>query len=74
MKAYNSESYFVIVYNNGNDIYECLENTWYICGYINNKVKLINEDKSSIIEKISKWKIMKKPFQKNQNKIIKLYI
>lgn len=52
----------VLVFNFGNEPYEPMENTWYVCGTWKTKAKLIHRDKKTMIDKIAKWKVVEKPF------------
>lgn len=54
----------VLVFNFGNELYEDLENTWYVCGKWNRKLKLIHKDETTYIKKIATWKVVLKPFTK----------
>ena len=49
----------IIKFDDGNDNYKNISNTWYICGTWKGKVRLINEDKKTYINCISAWKIIK---------------
>jgi hypothetical protein len=52
-------NYFSIyVFDDGNQIYEQYENIWSIIGHGAGKVKLLNIDKITIIESISRWKLL----------------
>tara|TARA_Y100000992_G_C21044828_1_gene386700 strand:- start:249 stop:449 length:201 start_codon:yes stop_codon:yes gene_type:complete len=52
-------NYFSIyVFDDGNQIYEAYENIWSIIGHGRGKVKLLNIDKITIIESISRWKLI----------------
>ena len=52
----------VIVFDDGNKHYDELENTWFLCGVWEGKVKLIHKNKETIIDSISKWKVVEKLF------------
>ena len=46
----------VTVFDDGNTEYKKLINTWFVIGTWRGKVKLINIDKTTIINSISEWK------------------
>ena len=51
--------YFSIyVFDDGNQRYEAYKNIWSIIGHGRGKVKLLNIDKITIIESISRWKLL----------------
>lgn len=52
----------VIVFDPQHKHYESLENTWYLCGTKPGKVRLIHRDKETIVDSISKWKVIEKLF------------
>ena len=52
----------VIVFEPQHQQYESLENTWYVCGTKPGKVRLIHKDKETVVDSISKWKVIEKLF------------
>ena len=46
----------VTVFDDGNKEYKNFINTWFVIGTWRGKVKLINIDKTTIINSISEWK------------------
>jgi len=58
-EANYSEPHTIIVFDDGNTHYKNVENIWYICGNWKGKVRLINKDRKTIIQSISKWKVLK---------------
>ena len=54
--------YMIIVFDDKNKMCEELENTWFLCGARKGKVRMIHKDRTTIIESISKWKVIEKLF------------
>lgn len=54
--------YAIIVFDDANKKCEELENTWFLCGVRKGKVRMIHKDRTTIIESISKWKVIEKLF------------
>lgn len=50
--------YAIFVFDDGNQRYEAYENVWSIIGYGRGKVKLLNIDDVTVIESISRWKLL----------------
>ena len=46
----------ITLFDDGNSNYKNYINQWFICGIWRGKVKLINIDKTTIINSISQWK------------------
>ena len=46
----------VTVFDDGNTEYKKFINTWFVIGTWRGKVKLINKDKTTVINSISEWK------------------
>ena len=46
----------VTVFDDGNNEYKKYTNTWFVIGTWRGKVKLINIDKTTVINSISEWK------------------
>tara|TARA_B100000927_G_C16418284_1_gene450227 strand:+ start:262 stop:543 length:282 start_codon:yes stop_codon:yes gene_type:complete len=48
----------ITIFDDGNDIFKCKENTWFICGEWKEKVRMIHADKKTVIQSISRWKVI----------------
>ena len=48
----------IIVFDDGNDRFKSLKNIWFICGEWKGKVRMIHSDKKTIIQSISRWKVI----------------
>ena len=46
----------ITIFDDGNNNYKDYINKWYCCGIWRGKLKLINIDKTTIINSISEWK------------------
>ena len=57
----------IIIFDDGNDRFKSMENTWFICGEWKGKIRLIHADKNTVIESISKWKVIKNIITENLN-------
>ena len=53
-----NEPYYIFKFDDGIERYIDYENIWYIIGYWKGKVKLLNVDKVTEINSISRWKLI----------------
>ena len=54
-----SKPHSITIFDHENIHYKKLKNTWYICGNWKEKVRLINDDRKTIVQSISNWKVLK---------------
>ena len=49
----------IIVFDDGNKKFKSMENTWFVCGEWKGKLRLIHTDKKTVIQSISRWKVIR---------------
>ena len=54
----NETIYSILVFDDGNEKYECLPNVWKIIKTSQGKSTIINEKENVIINSISRWKLL----------------